>query len=111
MENFDVWQVGTFNGNPLAMAAAKATLLEVLTPQGYEHLGAVRGRLADGCQGVIAEYGLPAYAVTIGAKGCVTFAAEKVVDYQSYCDHQDAAMMELAWLYLANRGVYAAPGR
>ena len=25
-------QVGTFNGNPLAMAAARATLSEVLTP-------------------------------------------------------------------------------
>ena len=25
-------QVGTFNGNPLSMAAARATLLEALTP-------------------------------------------------------------------------------
>ena len=111
VENFNVWQVGTFNGNPLAMAAAKATLFEVLTAQGYEHLGAVRKRLADGCEKVIAEYELPAYTVTIGAKGCVTFTTEKVVDYQSYCDYQDADMMDLAWLYLANRGIYAAPGR
>ena len=27
-------QVGTFNGNPLAMAAARAMLTEVLTPDG-----------------------------------------------------------------------------
>ena len=33
-------QVGTFNGNPLAMAAARATLTEVLTPQAYAHLDA-----------------------------------------------------------------------
>ena len=31
-------QVGTFNGNPLTMAAAKATLLEVLTPAAYAPL-------------------------------------------------------------------------
>ena len=31
-------QVGTFNGNPLAMAATRATLTEVLTPQSYAHL-------------------------------------------------------------------------
>jgi glutamate-1-semialdehyde 2,1-aminomutase len=111
VENFNVWQVGTFNGNPLAMASAKATLLEVLTPEAYTHLGEVRQRLADGCDKVIAEHGLPAYTVTLGAKGCVTFATEKVVDYQSYCDYQDAELMDLAWLYMANRGIYAAPGR
>ena len=27
-------QVGTFNGNPLTMAAARATLTEVLVPEG-----------------------------------------------------------------------------
>jgi glutamate-1-semialdehyde 2,1-aminomutase len=111
IENFHVYQVGTFNGNPLAMAAAKATLFEVLTPEGYEHLAAVRARLADGCDAVIADHGLPAYTVALGAKGCVTFSTEKVVDYQSYCDYQDGEMMELAWLYMANRGIYAAPGR
>src|SRR4029450_10080105 len=31
-----VYQVGTFNGNPLAMAAARASLIEVLTPDAYE---------------------------------------------------------------------------
>jgi glutamate-1-semialdehyde 2,1-aminomutase len=31
-----VRQQGTFNGNPLVMAAAQATLLEVLTPGDYE---------------------------------------------------------------------------
>ena len=111
VENFNVWQVGTFNGNPLAMAAAKATLFDVLTPAGYEHLAAVREQLADGCEQVIADHELPAYTVTLGAKGCVTFTTEKVVDYQSYCDYQDAEMMDLAWLYMANRGIYAAPGR
>src|SRR6185437_6612557 len=33
-----VRQQGTFNGNPLVMAAAQATLLEVLTPSAYEWL-------------------------------------------------------------------------
>ena len=35
-------QVGTFNGNPLAMAAARATLTEVLTPAATPHLDALR---------------------------------------------------------------------
>src|SRR4030095_14383696 len=38
-------QVGTFNGNPLAMAATRATLTDVLTLQAYTHLAAVPTRL------------------------------------------------------------------
>ncbi len=38
VENDAVWQVGTYNGNPLTMAAARATLFEVLTPDAYAHL-------------------------------------------------------------------------
>ena len=34
VENGRVYQVGTYNGNPLTMAAARASLLEVLTPGG-----------------------------------------------------------------------------
>ena len=44
-------QVGTFNGNPLTMAAARATLTEILTPEAYEHfdrLGRDHGRMARG---------------------------------------------------------------
>ena len=33
-----VHQYGTFNGNPLVMAAAEATLTEVLTDDAYEQL-------------------------------------------------------------------------
>ena len=40
-------QVGTFNGNPLTMAAAKAMLLEVLTPAAYAHFDELREELVD----------------------------------------------------------------
>ena len=35
VEDGTVYQVGTYNGNPLGMAAARASLLEVLTPDAY----------------------------------------------------------------------------
>ena len=54
-----VRQQGTFNGNPLVMAAAQATLLEVLTPEAYKQLHAANEKLMAGCDRVIAEYGLP----------------------------------------------------
>src|SRR5881398_3098823 len=49
VEKGTVYQVGTFNGNPLAMAAARASLLEVLTPAAYEHLESIEARLLEGC--------------------------------------------------------------
>ena len=36
VEDGSVYQVGTYNGNPLGMAAVRANLLEVLTPEAYD---------------------------------------------------------------------------
>ena len=44
-----VYQVGTYNGNPLTMAAARASLEKVLTPDAYEHLDMLNDRLMAGC--------------------------------------------------------------
>ena len=106
-----VYQVGTFNGNPLAMAAARASLTEVLTPEAYEQLEALEARLLKGCQDVIERHGLPGYGVGLGAKGCVTFSPEPVVDYESFKANQDGELTDLAWLYNMNRRVYMTPGR
>jgi glutamate-1-semialdehyde 2,1-aminomutase len=111
VENGKVYQVGTFNGNPLAMAAARASLTEVLTPDAYEHLDSLEERLLRGCQEVIDRHSFPGYSVGIGAKGCVTFSPEPIVDYESFKAHQDVALADLAWLYNMNRRVYMTPGR
>jgi glutamate-1-semialdehyde 2,1-aminomutase len=111
VEDGTVYQVGTYNGNPLSMVAARASLTEVLTPHAYEHLAQLNDRIVGGCQRIVDEHRLPAYALGIGAKGCVTFAAEKVVDYETFKANQDVELSQLAWLYNMNRGIYMTPGR
>ncbi len=111
VEDGTVYQVGTYNGNPLCMAAARASLLEVLTPDAYVHMDALNDRIVAGCQGVVERYGLPGYAVGIGAKGCVTFSPTKVVDYETFKANQDVDVTELAWLFNMNRGIFMTPGR
>jgi glutamate-1-semialdehyde 2,1-aminomutase len=111
VEEERVYQVGTFNGNPLSMAAARAGLEEVLTPEAYEHLDALNDRLMTGCEAVVEKYSLPGYAVGVGAKGCVTFSPEKIVDYETFKANQDGELMDLAWLYNMNRGIFMTPGR
>jgi glutamate-1-semialdehyde 2,1-aminomutase len=111
VEDGRVFQVGTFNGNPLSMAAARASLYEVLTPEAYAHLDRLNERILDGCTAVVEEYRLPGYAVGIGAKGCVTFSPVKIVDYETFKAHQDEELTELGWLWNMNRGIFATPGR
>ncbi len=111
VEDGTVYQVGTYNGNPLGMAAARASLEEVLTPAAYEHMDALNDRIVSGCQGVIDRYCLPGYALGIGAKGCVTFSTKKIVDYESFKANQDVPVTELAWLFNMNRGIFMTPGR
>ena len=111
VEDGSVFQVGTYNGNPLGMAASRASLTEVLTPEAYAHLDRLNDRLLEGCEAIIEKHGLPGYAVGIGSKGCVTFSPEKIVDYATFKANQDADLSELAWLYNMNRGIFMTPGR
>src|SRR6185437_13489199 len=55
VESGKVHQYGTFNGNPLVMAASEAALTEVLTPAAYEKLEATNRKLLDGCQKLIEQ--------------------------------------------------------
>jgi glutamate-1-semialdehyde 2,1-aminomutase len=111
VEDGSVYQVGTYNGNPLTMAAARASLEHVLTAAAYEHLDALNERILAGCEAVIERHQLPGYAVGIGSKGCVTFSPTPIVDYDTFKASQDVAVTDLAWLWNMNRGIYMTPGR
>ena len=111
VEDHSVYQVGTYNGNPLVMAAVRANLEQVLTPEAYEHLDHLNDRILAGCNRVIEAYDLPGYAVGVGGKGCVTFSPKKVIDYETFKEHQNEALSDLAWLFNMNRGIFMTPGR
>jgi len=106
-----VRQQGTFNGNPLVMAAAQATLTEVLDDAAYRRLHAANKSLMAGCERVIAEYGLPAHTVGMGSKGCVVFATEPVREYRDYLTKIHHDLTDLAWLYHMNNGIFMTPGQ
>jgi len=105
-----VHQYGTFNGNPLVMAAAEATLTKVLTDDVYEKLEATNRKLRDGCDAIIERYGLPAYTEGLGAKGCVVFSPERMYEYRDYLTKVDGDLSTLAWLYHMNHGIFMTPG-
>jgi glutamate-1-semialdehyde 2,1-aminomutase len=105
-----VHQYGTFNGNPLVMAAAEAALTEVLIEDAYPKLEATNERLKSACQDIVDRYGLPAYTEGMGAKGCVIFASEPIREYRDYLTKVDDELATLAWLYHMNHGIFMTPG-
>jgi glutamate-1-semialdehyde 2,1-aminomutase len=109
IEDKRVTQMGTFNGNPLTLAASKVTLYEILTPKAYAHFDALAEVLQGGLDEVIAEHSLPFHVITLAARGGVTYRAERVRNYRDYLK-TDKQSAYLSWLYQCNRGVLMAPG-
>lgn len=101
-------QVGTFNGNPLAMAAARATLTEIMTDGAYAHLATLRERLHSGVDDIIEQHSLPWHVTTAGAKGCITFLAEPTRNFRDFL-RVDGRFGEAHWLVQHNGGVFLPP--
>jgi glutamate-1-semialdehyde 2,1-aminomutase len=99
---------GTFNGNPLTMAASRAALTEVLTRDAYQHLNELHRTLQDGCEAAIERHRLPAYVTGLGAKGSVIYSPTRVREYRDTVGI-DERITYLAWLFQQNRGVFKSP--
>jgi glutamate-1-semialdehyde 2,1-aminomutase len=102
--------LGTFNGNPVSMAAGVATLTEVLTADAYEHLAALGTRLAQGCQKALDEAGVAAVTTDLGCKGSITFRDRPVERYRDF-QQVDDSLFDAFWYWMVNRGIYATPGK
>jgi glutamate-1-semialdehyde 2,1-aminomutase len=100
--------VGTFNGNPLAMAACRAMLCEVVTPDAYQRIEALRQQAVPDLEREIERNGLAAHVVSVGAKGCVVFSAEPVRDFRDFLGVDDS-YSHAHWLYQHNGGVFLPP--
>jgi glutamate-1-semialdehyde 2,1-aminomutase len=109
IEDHRVAQMGTFNGNPLTMAASRVTLLEILDAAAYAHFDALAETLQGGIDRVIADHGLPFHVITLAARGGITYREKRVRNYRDYLEI-DKSLAYLSWLYQCNRGVVMAPG-
>lgn len=98
---------GTFNGNPLGLAAGLA-MMQHLTPEVYEELAAKGDRLRRDLAGIFAAHGIPAYICGIASMANIHFSEAPV---HSYRDKIAADGMRLRALFfgLLNNGVLIAP--
>ncbi|MEQ1873488.1 MAG: aspartate aminotransferase family protein [Ilumatobacteraceae bacterium] len=101
-------QIGTFNGNPLTMAAARATLYEVLTPDAYDRAEALGKRMLAGSQAAMASADAPSYGAVFGFKGSVVFHDQPATNYREFLKIS-TAVSHLHFLVQHNGGVFLPP--
>jgi glutamate-1-semialdehyde 2,1-aminomutase len=100
-------QGGTYNGNPLGMAAGVAALRE-LTPDVYEDLNRKGARVKDQLTEVFASHEMAAQVNSAGSLLAIHFTDVPVVDYRTKAT-SDQAITRDFFLALVNHGVLMAP--
>jgi glutamate-1-semialdehyde 2,1-aminomutase len=83
-----VSHAGTFNSNPLCVAAGIVTLSKVLTKPAINRATRFSQTLAKGYQDIIDDEGLTAHMSQAGLSGAVAFSSKPVTDWRSFqaCD-------------------------
>jgi glutamate-1-semialdehyde 2,1-aminomutase len=99
---------GTLFGNPLSMAAARATMSQVLTTEAYEWTQAHGRRLADGIESAVSATGLPWSVHRFWPRSGLSFTATMPTSGAEAIRDLDVPLRQLIRVYLANRGVWDA---
>ena len=99
---------GTYNGNPMVMAAAIA-VDEIATVEALAAAEKINNDTLDMMDAIIDEYSLPAHTVGFGVKGAVIWSPTPVRNYRDF-KATDFGIAELSWLWGINRGIITPPG-
>ncbi len=101
---------GTYNGNPLSMAAARATLGQICTAEAFAETNRLNRQMLADAQTIIDTYELPACTVEMGAKGCVSWTEAPITNFRDYKQQTDFDIAFAHWIYGINRGILLPPG-
>jgi glutamate-1-semialdehyde 2,1-aminomutase len=100
---------GTLAGNPLSVAAMRATLEHVLTDQAFAHMIETATAFTRGVREVIAAYDLPWSVSQLGARAEYRFASPAPRTGTASAGAEDADLEDFLHAYLANRGILLTP--
>lgn len=103
-----VFHGGTYNTNPVSMAAGLATFREVLTRDNYTHVDKLSKTLVDGYRKTVAKVGLQAYVASAGANGALMLYPKEVRNYRDWTT-VDTDLWRHYWFGMVNRGVMPQP--
>jgi glutamate-1-semialdehyde 2,1-aminomutase len=99
----------TLSANALAVAAMRATLEHVMTPESYARMDVLAGTLAAGLIRAIDHHGLPWHVVRVGARVEFICAPGPLHDGTQAEAAHAPALEQAIHLALLNRGCLIAP--
>ena len=100
---------GTLAGNPLSVAAMRATLEQVLTKENFEPMIDLATYFTAGVNELFEKYDLPWSINQLGARAEYRFAKPYPITGTAAFESADAELEDFLHLYLANRGVLLTP--
>ncbi|MFM6966899.1 MAG: transaminase, partial [Rhodoluna sp.] len=100
---------GTLAGNPLQVAAMRATLESVLTEDAFEKMIDLATYFTDGVNSLFEKYELPWAINQLGARAEYRFAKPYPITGTAAYESADGELEDFLHLYLANRGVLLTP--
>jgi glutamate-1-semialdehyde 2,1-aminomutase len=100
---------GTLAGNALSLAAARATLAEVLTDEAFAHMTEMAERFEAGVNEVIASHDVPWNSVRLGCRVEYHFQASPPRNGSEAVEGDDRALGRYMHLHALNRGVLLTP--
>jgi glutamate-1-semialdehyde 2,1-aminomutase len=100
---------GTLAGNALSLAAARATLQEVLTDAAFAHMIELGSRYASGVRALFADCALPWTVTQLGARAEYRFMPRPARTGTEAAQASDLELDDYFHVYLANRGVLLTP--
>lgn len=104
-----VYQAGTLSGNPLAMAAGLATLIEIEKPEFYQQLEKTSSTLVRALADVAESLRIPFCGASIGGMFGFCFSdKDRVYDYHDVAASDDA-LFKRFYHGMLQQGVYFAP--
>jgi glutamate-1-semialdehyde 2,1-aminomutase len=105
-----VYQAGTLSGNPLAVAAGRATLALLKDGAIYRRLEGLGRRLREGIEENIRGLGVPVTYAGIGSLGCLYFRAAPIRSWDD-AKQADTARFRRYFREMLQLGVYLAPSQ
>ncbi len=105
-----VYQAGTLSGNPLAMAAGKATLDALAVPGAYDRLERASARVAGGIAAAARDAGVAVRVNRVGSMWTLFFAEDAVTDASS-ARRADRARFAAFFHAMLDEGVYLPPSQ
>jgi glutamate-1-semialdehyde 2,1-aminomutase len=104
----DVYQAGTFSGNPVTMAGGVETIRLLSDRQLYVQLEAIASRLFSGIAQCAGEFGVPVQLQRVGSLFSIAFAEKPILNYGDSLTINNAVYAKF-FHFLLEHGIYLPP--